>query len=256
MRPRLIPVLLLDRDRRLVKTVRFGERTYIGDPFNVVRLFNEKEVDEICILDIDASLDGRLPDVGFLSELAAECFMPLSYGGGVAPGAPLAGLARAGVEKFIVGSRAGDPAFIRGLAADYGSQAVVGCVDYRDGPDGSALIRSASTDTGRTARELSLELVDAGAGEIIAQSIEHDGMRSGMDLGTLTELSAALPVPLVALGGAREAKDLEAALEAGAHAAASGSAFSFIGKLRAVLINYPTAFVRDGALPANDGGAA
>ena len=83
MRKRLIPVLLVDRDRRLVKTVRFGERTYVGDPFNVVRLFNEKEVDEICVLDIDATVDGRAPDFGFARELASECFMPLAYGGGI-----------------------------------------------------------------------------------------------------------------------------------------------------------------------------
>ena len=116
IRPRLIPVLLLDRSRRLVKTEGFGRRTYIGDPFNIIRLFNEKEVDEICLLDIDASVDGRVPDSGFLAELASECFMPLCYGGGLGPGAPVEALARAGVEKFVLGRSAAQYDYVRTLA--------------------------------------------------------------------------------------------------------------------------------------------
>ena len=238
MRQRFIPVLLLDRDRRLVKTVRFGKRTYIGDPFNVIRLFNEKEVDEICLLDIDASVDGRTADTGFLAELAAECFMPLSYGGGINRQAPIDLLARNGIEKFIIGSLADDHDFLSGLARDLGSQAVVGCVDYAD--DQSVRIRSGSRKLARSPVDQAIALADTGAGEILFQSIDRDGMRGGMDLDTIRRVSARISVPLVALGGAGEVAHLEASLAAGASAAASGSAFSFIGRLRAVLISYPT----------------
>lgn len=243
MRTRFIPVLLLDRDRRLVKTVGFGERTYIGDPFNVVRLFNEKEVDEICLLDIDATTDGRVADVGFISELASECFMPLSYGGGINSAAPVDALARAGVEKLIVGSEGANLGFIRSLANDFGEQAVVGCVDYRGGIEGTVYTRSGTSRTEATPLEFAHALVKAGAGEIILQSIDRDGARSGMDLPVIGEIATALSVPLVGLGGAGEVEDLDAALSAGASAAASGSAFSFLGRLRAVLISYPTAQV-------------
>jgi len=171
VRARLIPVLLLDRDRRLVKTVRFGERTYVGDPFNVVRLFNEKEVDEICVLDIDATVDGRVADVGFISELASECFMPLSYGGGIAPGAPVDRLARAGVEKFVVGSAATDAGFLTALASNFGSQAVVGCVDYRGGAEGMVYTRSGQRQVHDRPIDYARSLVEAGAGEIVFQAI-------------------------------------------------------------------------------------
>ena len=130
-RRRLIPILLLDRRRRLVKTVGFGERTYIGDPFNVVRLFNEKEVDELCLLDIDATVDQRAPDVGFLGELASECFMPLTYGGGITGVEQCRKLSRAGIEKFVVGTASLDDTVMRSIAKELGSQALVACVDVK-----------------------------------------------------------------------------------------------------------------------------
>jgi len=238
LRPRLIPVLLVDRDRRLVKTVGFGERTYVGDPFNVIRLFNEKEVDEICVLDIDATVDGRAPDLGFVSELASECFMPLSYGGGLASLEPCQALATAGVEKFVIGSA--DPDLLGRMAAVFGRQAVVGCVDYREtGGRAVAYVRSGIVSLGRDPLDQARALAAAGAGEIILQSIDRDGSRSGMDLARIGRTANDLSVPLVALGGAGETAHLFAALEAGASAAASGSAFTFIGRLRAVLITYP-----------------
>jgi imidazole glycerol-phosphate synthase subunit HisF len=236
IRARLIPVLLLDRDRRLVKTVKFGQRTYIGDPFNVIRLFNEKEVDEICLLDIDASVDGRTADVGFIAELAAECFMPLSYGGGINASAPVDRLARNGVEKFIIGHEQDNHDFVRSLVAEYGTQAVVGCVDYRS--DG-VYSRSGRDRRVGSPLERAQQLAGVGVGEIILQSIDRDGTRTGMDLDTICAVSGRLDVPVVALGGAGTVAHLEAALTC-ASAAASGSTFSFIGRLRAVLITYPT----------------
>lgn len=243
IRSRYIPVLLLDRNRRLVKTVRFGERTYVGDPFNVVRLFNEKEVDELCILDIDAGRDGHTIDTGFVAELAGECFMPLSYGGGLRSPEQCAPLARNGVEKFILGAGATDPALIKSLAAIYGSSSVVACIDYRNG---RAMVDSGRSDTGLSPVELARSAVAAGAGEVILQSIAHDGIRTGMDLITIAEAATAVDVPVVALGGASEVTHLQEAITAGAAAAASGSAFSFIGRLRAVLITYPDTLVPAG----------
>ena len=120
MRPRIIPVLLLDSRRRLVKTRHFGEEVYVGDPFNVIRIFNEKEVDEICLLDINASVEGRRPDVGFISELASECFMPLSYGGGITSIGDATPIFSAGVEKIVLGRAGGDAPAIRALADTLG----------------------------------------------------------------------------------------------------------------------------------------
>lgn len=235
-RPRYIPVLLLDRQRRLVKTVAFGERTYVGDPFNVIRLFNEKEVDELCILDIDAGRDGYEIDHGFVAELAGECFMPLAYGGGLRDVRQCAPLARNGVEKFVVGAGATDAALIDALASVYGSSSVVACVDHRDG---RAFVDGGQHDTGLSPLDLAQAAVAAGAGEVILQSIERDGARTGMDLAMIAKVADEIPVPLIALGGAGEVAHLAESIEAGAAAGASGSTFSFIGRLRAVLVTYP-----------------
>jgi len=243
---RLIPVLLIDRDMRVVKTVGFGERTYIGDPFNIIRLFNEKEVDEICVLDIDATADRRGPRVEFIEALAAECFMPLAYGGGLSEISGVRQLARGGVEKFVVRSAATEP-FVRALADEFGSQAVVGCIDYRSTAEGRRTLPRAgafAVDPGVRADEL----VEAGAGELILQSVDHDGRRTGMDLAGIADLAPRVSVPLIALGGAGAIGHMEAAIDAGAAAAASGSAFSFIGRLRAVLITYPAFAERQAGL--------
>jgi cyclase len=242
MRPRLIPVLTMDRNHRLVKTVGFGPRTYVGDPFNVVRIFNEKEVDEIIVLDIDATIDGRAPDLGFIGELAAECFMPLAYGGGITTVAQSEGLNRLGVEKVVLGHGAADPLLIEGLKASLGSQAIVACVDVRGGGEGA----HCATSSGRkkldvAPLEFCRRLERSGVGEIILQSIDKDGSRQGYDLDLLRAVTVHLSVPVVALGGAGTVEHLKQALVAGASAAASGSAFTFIGRLRAVLVNYPDA---------------
>jgi imidazole glycerol-phosphate synthase subunit HisF len=238
-RPRIIPVLLLDRRRRLVKTVQFGVRTYIGDPFNVIRLFNEKEVDEIVVLDIDATVDNKPSDIGFLSELASECFMPLSYGGGLKSMNVCNELARAGIEKFIIGSALNDTNFLKEMTSSFGSQAVVACIDYRQSDGGKTFIRSGQKQASDSVIDHVRRAEASNVGEIILQSIDQDGMRAGMDLPMISEISKSVRVPLVALGGAGDVADLKPAIEAGASAVASGSAFSFIGRLRAVLISYP-----------------
>jgi cyclase len=240
MRKRLIPVLTIDRERRLVKTLRFGDRTYVGDPFNVVRLFNEKEVDEICVLDIDATVDGREPDFGFVAELASECFMPLAYGGGLTNPGHCERLNRIGVEKFVLGHAALDHDMVRAVSRDLGAQALVACVDVQSTPAGAHCVtRSGRHDTGLTPLAHCRALQDAGVGEILLQSVDRDGLRGGYDLELIASVAPRLDIPLVALGGAGEAAHLTAGLKAGASAAASASAFIFIGRLRAVLITYP-----------------
>ncbi|MBY3311216.1 HisA/HisF-related TIM barrel protein [Rhizobium laguerreae] len=239
MRKRLIPVLLVDQKRRLVKTIQFGERTYVGDPFNIVRLFNEKEVDEICILDIDATRTGREPDLGFVRELATECFMPLAYGGGITELRQCEELNRSGVEKFVLGQGAWNSQLVKAIAADMGSQALVACVDV-DGRGASAsCIGDASNALRQNPLEFCLRLQDAGVGEIILQSKTLDGTRNGYDLELIQSITQKLSIPVVALGGAGNTIHLMEGLRAGASAAASGSAFTFIGRLRAVLISYP-----------------
>ena len=244
MQKRLIPVLQIDRNRRLVKTEGFDERTYIGDPFNVIRLFNEKEVDELCVLDIDASRDGRRPDFGFLRELASECFMPLSYGGGITKHEDCERLNRDGVEKFILGRGA----LIKGLAASlslsFGSQAVVACVDVKGSGDKAVCISTAGATSVRP-EEYCASLERDGVGEIILQSVDRDGRRLGYDLELISRVAPLLNIPVIALGGAGEHSHFSEALRVGASAAASGSAFCFIGRLRAVLISYPDSTERE-----------
>ncbi|HJW53038.1 MAG TPA: HisA/HisF-related TIM barrel protein [Burkholderiaceae bacterium] len=241
MRKRLIPLLLVDANRRLVKTVAFGERTYVGDPFNVVRLFNEKEVDEICVLDIDAGIDQRGPDLDFIGQLASECFMPLAYGGGITELAHCEALNRLGVEKFVLGNSALDQNLIRSISRDFGAQALAACVDIRGvGAGARCFTRSARQPTGRSPLQFCRELQELGVGEVILQSVDRDGSRTGMDLELIGEVSHSLTIPVVALGGAGELQHLVEALSAGASAVASGSAFVFIGRLRAVLVTYPS----------------
>jgi imidazole glycerol-phosphate synthase subunit HisF len=230
---RLIPVLLIDRSRRVVKTVRFGERTYIGDPFNIIRLFNEKQVDEICVLDIDASLQHQGPDFDFVASLAAECFMPMSYGGGISNIDHARQLISHGIEKVVLRSNATDK-LVGEISHEFGAQAVVGCLDYRMS-QGQRVVQHSNALLEQEAHRLAL----AGVGELILQSIENDGARTGMDIATIAEMAPTLPVPVIALGGGGDVAHLNAAIHAGADAAASGSTFSFIGRLRAVLVTYP-----------------
>lgn len=238
MRKRIIPVLLLDRDKRLVKTEQFGKRTYVGDPFNIVRLFNEKAVDELCILDIDATRDKRAPDFNFLKNLASECFMPLTYGGGISSLIECERLNRDGIEKFVLGNSALRLDFVNSLCQIVGSQAVVGCIDVM-GRGNKERCVTTSGETALKPEQFCKMLENAGIGEIILQSIYLDGLRSGYDLDLINRLTQILTVPLIALGGAGTSQHLVEGLNSGASAVASGSAFTFIGRLRAVLINYP-----------------
>ena len=230
----------MDRDRRLVKTRQFGERVYVGDPFNTIRLFNEKEVDEICILDIDATMDKREPDPGFVRELASECFMPMAYGGGIVRAKQCEALLKAGIEKFVVGAAGADANLLKAMSSVMGSQAVVVCADFRgSGADASISTQQGKHGIGLHPVQFAKRAQDAGAGEVILQSIDRDGTRLGYDTAMIAQVASAIDIPLIALGGAGDSSHLRAGLAAGASAVASGSAFVFVGRLRAVLITYP-----------------
>lgn len=242
MRARVIPCLLL-RGHGLVKTRKFKDPVYVGDPVNAVRIFSEKEVDELVILDIDASREGREPDYELVAEIAGECFMPVAYGGGVRSLAQARKLIRAGIEKVVVNSAAvASQDFIREIAGVFGSQAVVGAIDAKKTLLGGhrVYVHSGTKDTGLKPEDHALALEQAGVGEIFLNSIDCDGQMAGFDLSLIKKVSAKVNVPVVACGGAGSVADLRQALvEGGASAVSAGSMFVFHGKHRAVLINYP-----------------
>jgi imidazole glycerol-phosphate synthase subunit HisF len=241
VRPRVIPVLLVDRSRRFVKTRRFADEVYVGDPFNVIRIFNEKEVDEICVLDIHASADRRKPDAGYIGELSSECFMPLGYGGGITTLEECERLFSVGVEKVVIGYAAPGGVLIRRVAKEFGSQSVSVSVDVARTAGGWEVRTKRGTQVvSSDPVDYARQMVEAGAGEILLSNIDEDGCREGYDTELIRKISTALSVPVVALGGAGCYSHLRDGLQAGASAVASGSTFVFIGSLRAVLITYPT----------------
>ena len=244
LHPRVIPCLLL-RGHGLVKTRRFKDPVYVGDPVNAVRIFSEKEVDELVLLDIDASRERREPNYELIAEIAGECFMPIAYGGGIRTLEQVRRLIRSGVEKVVINSAAFESTDVIRAAADvFGSQAVVGAVDVRKpllGP-WRVMALSGSVETGRALDTHVQRLVEAGAGELLINSIDRDGTMSGFDLDLIRSVTHQVNVPVVACGGAGSLEHLRQAVQvAGATAVAAGSLFVFHGKHRAVLINYPGA---------------
>lgn len=238
LRPRVIPCLLLSPSRGgLVKTRRFREPKYVGDPINAVRIFNEKEVDELMVLDIDATREGRGPDFERIEELAGECFMPLCYGGGIRTAEEAKTIFSLGVEKVCLQSVfLRDPRIVRQIADHGGEQAVVVSLDIEKDWLGRQRLRGARR---RDWRQALKEAVGAGAGEILLTSVEREGTLSGMDTALIEEASAMVDVPLIANGGASSLDDIQAAVKAGASAVAAGAFFVFHGPHRAVLITYP-----------------
>jgi imidazole glycerol-phosphate synthase subunit HisF len=239
--PRVIPVLLIE-GRRLVKTVRFSDPRYVGDPMNAVRIFNRKEVDELILLDIGATAAGGGPQFEFVREIVSEAFMPVCYGGGVTTLAQMEKLFARGVEKVSLGTATENlPGLIAAAATAFGSQSVVACIDFKRKLLGGAAVATSrgQHDLKRKPADFARAAQDAGAGEILLQSIDHDGTFAGYDLPTIREVCSAVTVPVVACGGARDLADLVAAIHQGASGAAAGSLFVFQGKLRAVLISYP-----------------
>lgn len=242
-RVRVIPTLLLDANGGLVKTVRFGKRTYIGDPINAVKIFNEKEVDELVLLDIDASKQGRQPNYKLIEDIVSEAFMPIGYGGGVDSVQCAQRLFNCGLEKLALCTAPfSNMSLISELASRYGSQSVLACLDIKKSWLGKYQLRSRSGNT-KQAVEPALwarRIVEDGAGEILLQSIDRDGTYLGYDNRLLEQISSAVRVPIVASGGARSVGDFLSAIQSGCSAVAAGSMFVYQGASRGILINYPT----------------
>lgn len=241
LRNRVIPVLLL-QDNGLVKTKKFEKPVYVGDPINAVRIFNEKEVDELALLDITRARTRNEPDYEFIKDIVSEAFMPIAYGGAVESEKQIEKLFRIGIEKVILNTAAvQDPQLISRAAAISGSQSIVVAVDvlikkFR----GAGLLYNGNKSWLRKdIPEYCLEVQKLGAGEIILTNVNHEGMMCGYDLELIHSISEKLNIPLVAHGGAASIGDLADAVKAGASAVAAGSMFVFQGKHRAVLITYP-----------------
>jgi cyclase len=241
LKHRVIPCLLL-LDAGLVKTQGFARPKYVGDPINAIRIFSDKEVDELMVLDIGASRGGREPNYELIEQFAGECFTPLCYGGGVRTVEQARQLFALGVEKVCLQSAAlDDLSVVTRIAEKFGSQSVLVSVDVKSNWLGRNLLFSSKL--GKTVDRPWLQFlkdaVAAGAGEVVLNSVNRDGTMQGMDLALIREASAAVPVPLVAVGGAGSLKDLKAAVDAGASAVSAGALFVFHGPHRAVLITYP-----------------
>jgi cyclase len=239
---RVIPSLLLNGSG-LYKTRRFKEPKYIGDPINAVRIFNEKEVDELIFLDIAASQKNSEPNYGILKSIATECFMPLCYGGGIANLSQIEQILKIGVEKVALNTCLFEsPTTVAHAAKSFGSSTIVVSIDFRRSLLGknTAYYRCGTKSAGVTLLDAARKAVDLGAGELLINSIDRDGMQSGYDLDAIRAVTSAVPIPVIASGGAGSLSDFRAAVvEAGASAVAAGSFFVFVGKHRAVLITYP-----------------
>ena len=235
-----MPCLLID-DGAMVKTRRFGKQTYLGDPLNVINLFNRFEVDEIVLLDIRASVNRSSPDYKTIEMVADECWVPLTYGGGVRSLSDIETIILSGVEKIIIGTAATDISFISKAAKAFGTQCIIGSIDARRKMFGGYTVRvkSGKQKIPGTPVERALALQEAGAGEILLQAIDQDGEMNGYDLDLVAEVSSAVDIPIVACAGASKRADLPLPINAGASAAAAGSLFVFSGPERGVLINFP-----------------
>lgn len=242
MRARAIPALLL-ADGGLVKTVKFKNPAYIGDPINAVRLFNDMEVDELVVLDVNASREGRGPNLSLIGDFASEAFMPFGYGGGISTIEQMADLFALGVEKVMLNHAIlNDRSLLSQAASRFGNQSVVACIDAKRDLFGRLRVYDhvRRRGTGIDVVEHVRELARAGAGEIVLYDVDRDGAMEGYNLALVRNACAVLDVPLVALGGAGSLDDMAAAVAAGASAAAAGSLFVYQSKSRGVLINYPS----------------
>jgi imidazole glycerol-phosphate synthase subunit HisF len=240
-RIRVIPVLQIE-NRKLVKTSRFSSPAYVGDPMNALKIFNEKEADEICVIDIGASRNKTIPDLDFIKKLASECFMPLSYGGGITTLEQVKEILHAGVEKVIIGSAAFyKPDLISSISKYYGVQSVVVSIDYKKDflNRYRVYINSGKVKTDYDPPKYAQFCEENGAGELLLQNIDYEGSQKGYDLDTIQKVSHGVSIPVVSLGGAEKLEDFAKAISHGASAVAAGDMFVYKGPHKAVLINYP-----------------
>ena len=241
-RPRIIPVLLL-RNQVLVKTRRFGEGTYIGDPINAVRIFNDSMADEMVVLDINATRESRTVSLDFVRNLGEEAEMPFAVGGGIKTIDQIRQIINAGAEKVIIGTAAAEnPTFIKEAAETFGSSTIVVCMDVKKKVLGGkeVKIRNGNRSSGKKPVEFAQEMEALGVGELIIQSIDNDGMRKGYDVDLIKSVADSVSIPVVALGGAGSFSDMKEAFKNGnASGLAAGSLFVFHANSNGVLINYP-----------------
>lgn len=242
LKHRVIPALLLNQHGGLVKTTKFANPKYIGDPLNAIRIFNTKEVDELMVLDIEASRLNREPNYALIEQFAGECFMPLCYGGGIKTVDQAYKIFKLGVEKICLQSAVlEDLKFVTDLVDRFGSSAIVLSVDVKkDWLQRPKLYRSSvNQNSNKSWLTYIKEAVAAGAGEILLNSVDRDGTLQGPDLALIEQASHEISVPLIAIGGIGSLKDIKDAVDAGASAVAAGAFFVFHGPHRAVLITYP-----------------
>jgi imidazole glycerol-phosphate synthase subunit HisF len=240
-RVRIIPSLLIQKGG-LVKSVKFKDHKYVGDPINAVKIFNEKEVDEIVVLDISATAEKRPPNMRQVKEIASEAFMPLGYGGGITKLDEIRELIAAGVEKAILNTSAyNNPALVTEAAKYIGSQSIVVSIDVKKDFWGKykVHIQNATKKTSADPVAFAQQMEKAGAGEILLNSVDRDGTFSGYDTELIKMVSESINIPVVAIGGAGSTDDMAKAVQSGASAVAAGSLFVFQRPHRAVLISYP-----------------
>ena len=241
-RIRVIPSLLL-QDGGLVKPLKFSSPTYVGDPINAVRIFNDKEVDELIFLDISATPFRKPPDIELISRIAGECFIPFCYGGGITTLKQVQEILLAGVEKVAFNTAAFQtPLLVKEAARDFGSSSVVVSIDARKNFFGKWQVWTGGgkINTKMDPVEYAQNVEQLGAGEILFTSMDREGTYSGYEIDLVRKISAAVSIPLIANGGAASIEDFRLAVDAGASAVSAGSLFCFHGRNRAVLINYPS----------------
>jgi len=241
LKHRVIPCLLL-RNGGLVKTMKFKNPIYVGDPINAIRIFNDKEVDELMVLDITASKDQKEPNYKLIEQFAGECFMPLCYGGGIRTVEQARCLFSLGVEKICLQTAAlNDIKIITQIADLFGNQSVLISIDVKKNWLGKHRLYSAANKQimPQPLMEFIKKAVAAGAGEVVLNSVDCDGMMQGMDIQLIHEISSVISVPLIAIGGAGSLADIKSAIDSGASAVSAGAFFVFQGPHRAVLITYP-----------------
>jgi cyclase len=235
---------LLLKDHGLVKTIKFKDATYIGDPINAVKIFNEKQVDELIFLDITATNESREPNYELIRNIATECFMPFAYGGGVRTLDCIRRLLRLGVEKVIINTASVEnPQLIRAAAETFGSSTIIVAMDIKRSLFGryQRYIRAGRKAVKSPIVECAREMEELGAGELFVNSIDRDGVMKGYDLEIIKEISQSVSIPVIACGGAGSMLHIKELIEnTCVSAAAAGSIFVFHGKLKGVLINYPS----------------
>lgn len=243
LRPRIIPSLLL-HDKGLVKTVNFKSPKYVGDPINAVRIFNEKEVDELAFFDIDASVLNQEPDYSLIEKLANQSRMPLCYGGGVKTVEQAQRIFSLGIEKIALSSAIIDnPQLVAQIAERVGSQSVIVVLDVKKKLLGGYEIytHNGKKATGINPVKFAKEIELLGAGEIIINSIDQDGVMKGYDMNLIDKIAESISIPLTVLGGGGSLADIEKVIDKhGIIGVAAGSLFVFKGPYKAVLINYPS----------------